>query len=60
MEDYSVKEPKLGGKSGTDASAYKSDMGAGAGKASKGAKLDSAGGVSKKEESVYKEGCKSE
>jgi hypothetical protein len=36
------------------------ESGAQAGAARKGAKLDSAGGVAKKDESQYKEACKDE
>lgn len=59
MEDgYSVKEPKMSKKDPKDSGAYK-EMSSLA-SASKGAKLDAAGGVKKKDEPVYKEGCKSE
>lgn len=59
MDDgYSVKEPKMNGKGPKDSGAYK-EMSSLA-SSSKGAKLDAQGGVKKKDEPVYKEGCKSE
>lgn len=58
MEDgYSVKEPKMSKKDPKDSGAYKEMKSLAA---SKGAKLDSAGGVKKKDEPVYKESCKEE
>jgi hypothetical protein len=49
---------KKGSGGSKDAGAYSEKAGQGAGAARKGAKLDSQGGVAKKDESQYKEGCK--
>jgi hypothetical protein len=55
---YPSKEAKLKSGGMKDKSAYSEKAGQGGTVARKGAKLDSAGGVSKKNDGQYKEGCK--
>ena len=57
-DGYPEKKAALSGGGGKDKSAY-SEMGGGkVSQVRKGAKLDSAGQVGKKEEAQYKEACK--